>query len=56
MIFKAKKIQSRQSKFGAKSKQILVWFKYSADQLEIKEEIPILGTTKEFLRSVLVDF
>ena len=41
MIFKVQEVTSRQSH----TDDINVWFKYSTEQLEVKEEIPTLGFT-----------
>ena len=43
LVFKSKFIMSRPSKKN--TNEILIWFKYSTDQLEVKEEVPILGFT-----------
>ena len=43
MVFKSKVIITRPSKKF--SDEIFLWFKYSTDQLEINEEVPILGVT-----------
>ena len=43
LAFKSKVILTRPSKNN--TNEIMVWFKYSTDQLEVKEEVPILGFT-----------
>ena len=43
MTYKARPILTRPAMLASKSKEIIIWMKYSTDQLEVKEEIPNLG-------------
>ena len=43
MTYKANIVSTRPAKLAKKSKEIIIWMKYSTDQLEVKEEIPTLG-------------
>ena len=43
MTYKAKIISTRPARLAKNSKEIVIWMKFSTDQLEVKEEIPTLG-------------
>ena len=43
MTYKAKKVLTRPPELAKNSTEIVIWMKYSTDQLEVKEEIPNLG-------------